>query len=234
MLWGYSVETWDRLCVVGIWIAAIAGAAAVFAGLFTGIVGHQLSVISAREADEKIAAANARGAEAQRLAAASNERAQLAELKLEQLRRDVGPRQLNRTAFIAALTQQPSEPVEIAYLRDDPECFDLAQQLRRALEEAGWNVSNLAPIADRIEDDPNLPRAMNLDGQPSGVVVVSHSISALEAEAMQRQFLGQGWQHTPLTVLSYAIAQGLGKMGQHSGGRNAPPEGVLRLVIAPR
>lgn len=234
MLWGYSVDSWDRWCVIGIWVAAIAGAIAVLAGLFTGYVGHQLSVISEREASAKIATANAQGAEAQRLAAASNERAQLAELKLEQLRRDVGPRQLNRAAFMDALVGQPREPVEIVYLRDDPECFGLAQQLRGALQDAGWTVVNLAPIAERVGADPNLPRAMNVDGQPSGVVVVSHSISVNEANALEHQMFGEEWEHTPLTVLMHAIGQGIGKVGGHAGGPNAPPDGLLRLVVAPR
>lgn len=226
MLWGYSIEFWNRAMTVAIWVAFIGGGVGLAAGLFTGVVGQQLTTISEREAATKIAAAHAKSAEA-------NEKAKVAELKLEQLRRDVGPRQLNRASFLAALAGQAHVPVEIFFLRDDPECFDLAQQLRVALTDAGWNPGVLRPIPQ--PDGRNAdPAAMAIDGQPSGVTVVVSAISEAEASATQNQMLGRDWVRTPWTVLSFAVQQGLGKVGGHAGGPNAPPQGTLRLVVAPR
>src|SRR5262245_25159077 len=77
--------------------------------------------------------------------AASAERIANAELKAEQLRRELGPRQLQRAVFLKEIAESPKAHVEIMYLRDDPECFDLAQQIRRALEDAAWDVN--PPVA---------------------------------------------------------------------------------------
>jgi hypothetical protein len=61
--------------------------------------------------------------------AASAERVAAAELKTEQLRRQLGPRQLQRSIFLKEIAESPKAHVDILYLRDDPECFDLAQQI---------------------------------------------------------------------------------------------------------
>lgn len=226
MLWGYSIEFWNRTMTVAIWIAFISAAIGGTAGLFTGVVGQQLAAISEREAATQIAAANAKSAEA-------NEKAKVAELKLEQLRRDVGPRQLNRAGFLSALAGQPSAPVEIFYLRDDPECFELAQQVRVALTDAGWHAGLLQPIPQPNGRNAD-PAATAIDGQPSGVTVVVAAISEAEASATENQIFGRDWVRTPWTVLSFAVQQGLGKVAGHAGGPNAPPHGVLRLVVSPR
>ncbi len=235
-LWGHSIETWDRWCVWGMWVAAIAGAIAVFAGLFTGIVGHQLSELSQREANQKIAEANARGEEARKLAASSNEQAKASELKLEQLRHEVGPRQLNRDAFLSALNGQPKAKVELVYLRDDPECFDLAQQIWRALLEAKWDATPPVPIPQSSAPfAAHVPLAMTVEGQPSGVTVVAHSISNEEVAIQADQFAGKHpGKATAWTTLSSALGQSLGRIGGGGGGINPPAEGALRVVVAPR
>jgi hypothetical protein len=64
----------------------------------------------------------------------------LAELKLERLRRQVAPRRLNREAFFKAIEGQPKARGEIMYLRDDPECFDEAPDLREKIMAGGMSI----------------------------------------------------------------------------------------------
>jgi hypothetical protein len=168
----------------------------------------------------------------ERDAATIRERAANAELKLEQLRKDLGPRQLQRDVLIKELTGQPMARVEIMYLQDDPECFELAQQIGAAIRASEWPVDNPRPIPSLIISD--LPTSMSVDGQPSGVTIVASGVTREEANAAQNAMLGRDWIKTPWTVLMHAMSAGLGKVSGHAGGPNAPPKGVLRIVVAPR
>ncbi|WP_157644760.1 hypothetical protein [Burkholderia ubonensis] len=231
--WGLTIEIWDRLCVIGFWLTAITGGIAVFGGLFTAVVGHKISDVTQAQSQAQIAEANARSAEADARSAEAHARSTEAELKLEELRRQVGHRQLQRDAFLEELRGQQSEPVEILYLRDDPECFDLAQQIARALETAGWKITDLAPIpVPRSNIDPT---AMSVDGQPSGVTIVAASMTEAELRATQMQAMGErGWAHTPFTALTSAVLRGLGRVSSRAAGPHAPNGGTLRVVVAPR
>jgi hypothetical protein len=176
-----------------------------------------------------------RDAQLKRELAASAERTANAELKAEQLRKELGPRQLQRAIFLKEIAESPKSHAEIMYLRDDPECFDLAQQIWRALEDAVWDVTPPTPIpANTTGSASDIPTAMAVDGQPSGVTVVVHGITQAEADASTHQMMGQPWVRTPWTVLVHALGDSIGKIGGHAGGPNAPPEGTLRVVVAPR
>lgn len=166
---------------------------------------------------------------------ASAERVAAAELKTEQLRKQLGPRQIQRDLFLKTIEGQPQANVEIVYLRDDPECFDVAQQIWRLLQDAKWDVVAPVPIPQSasIASQKN-PTAMSVDGQPSGVTVVTHSVTEQEAEAQSKQILGEPWERTPWTALMNALNQSLGRIGGSGGGSNSPPEGTLRVVVAPR
>jgi len=163
---------------------------------------------------------------------ASNERAAEAELKLETLRRQVAARHVQRDVFFRAVAGQPKARVELMYLRDDPECFELAQEIWRVLQDAQWDVIAPVPIPPSVAS-ANLqsPTSMSVGGQPSGVTVVTHSVSDKEAEA---DLNSKNWEHTPWTVLSNALLQSLGQIKGSGGGPNSPPEGTLRVVVAPR
>jgi hypothetical protein len=97
-------------------------------------------------AEADIAKANAQIADA-------NARTKEAELKVEQLRKELGPRHLQRDVFLRELLGQPSAQVELLYLQDDPECFALAQEIWRALEEAKWPVEAPKPIPSLFLSD---------------------------------------------------------------------------------
>ena len=222
--WGKSLEFWDSAAVCLMWIAAICGTVAAVSGLLGAIISREVSAVTQRESDERIAAANS-------MAAKSNEAAATAALKLEQLRAQVGPRQFNRAAFLDALRGETAGTVQIVYLRNDPECFDVAQQLSRLLEDAGWQVAPPVPIFDGRHVQP---AAMNVDGQPAGLTVVASIDSHAEVEAEQIRFRGQAWVHTPFTTLTYAIERGIGRVATHINGPNRPLPGTLRVVVAPR
>lgn len=223
-VWGKPLEFWDAASVWLIWIAAVCGAVAAISGLLGAIVSREVAAATQRESDERIAAANA-------LAAKSNEATAIAVLKLEQLRAQVGPRQFNRAAFLEALRGETAGNVQIVYLRNDPECFDVAQQVWHLLEDAGWQATPPSPIFDGRN---NQPAAMNVDGQPAGLTVVASTQSPAEADAEQLRANGQAWVHTPFTTLTYAIERGIGRVATHINGPNHPTPGTLRVVVAPR
>ncbi|BCL93916.1 hypothetical protein ACNRBS_03270 [Ralstonia pseudosolanacearum] len=223
-VWGKPLEFWDTATVWLMWIAAVCGAVAAISGLLGAIVSREVTSVTQRESDERIAVANA-------LAANSNEAAATAALKLEQLRAQVGPRQFNRAAFLEALRGETVGNVQVVYLRNDPECFDVAQQLWRLLEDAGWRVTPPTPIFDGRNAQP---AAMNVDGQPAGLTVVALIQSQAEANAEQFRANRQVWVHTPFTTLTYAIEQGIGRVATHANGPNHPPQGTIRVVVAPR
>jgi hypothetical protein len=154
------------------------------------------------DAGKEIAAAGVKAAEA-------NERAANAELKTEQLKKELGPRQLKREAAIAALLGQPKLPVEILYSRDDAECFQLAQEIENVLREAKWTVISRSPIPLTNFNGPN---SMGVSGQPSGVTVAAHGITQAEADADLNRMMHKEWVKTPFTVLVRALEDGLGKL----------------------
>lgn len=149
-----------------------------------GIVSREVTAVTQRESDERIATANA-------LAAKSNETAATAALKLEQLRTQVGPRQFNRTAFLETLQGETIGDVQIVYLRNDPECFDVSQQLWHLLEDAGWHVTPPTPIFDGRHAQPAV---MNVDGQPAGLTVVASTQVQAETDAELLRANGQAWR----------------------------------------
>ena len=111
-VWGRSLEFWDSVTVWLMWIAAICGGTAAATGLAGAIISRQVSATTQRDADERISATNAVAAKAK--------------LDLEQLRTQVAPRLFIRPAFLDALRGEPAGNVEIVFLRNDPECFDVA------------------------------------------------------------------------------------------------------------
>lgn len=213
--WIYSIG--NILVVVGA-IAGTLGAIGIFWG---GSVREKFSDLRLSENEKATAKANAEAASAA--------------LKLEELRRQTAPRQLNRDAFFKAIDGKPKALTRIMYVRDDPECFDVAQQIYRVMKEAKWDAISPVPIPS---NDPNLrpdiPIAMSVGGQPSGVSVIAHSASDEEIEAGKNISFGRPWKVTPWTALSNALLESLGRIGGGAGGSAAPPDGELRVVVAPR
>ena len=218
------------------WRISVFGAALTMVGIAALWMGTR---VRDRDFETQMASVNLASSQAleragtlERDAAIIRERAATAELKLEQLRKDLGPRQFQRDLFIREITGQPSARVEVMYLQDDPECFGLAQQIWRALEDGKWPVEVPKPIPPLIIS--NFPTAMSVGGQPSGVTVVGGGITQEEADAQMNALQGKEWVKTPWTVLMHALGEALGKIVGSAGGVSPPPEGWLRVVVSPR
>ncbi len=190
------------------------------------------AVAESDKANAALGVAQADIAKANAQIANATARTKEAELKVEQLRKELGPRHLQRDIFLRELLSQPSAQVEILYLQDDPECFGLAQEIGRALEDAKWPVAAPKPIPSLFLSDG--PTSLSVGGQPSGVTVVARQVTSEEADASQNAFLGKEWIKTPWTVLTSALAASLGKIAASAGTPNGPPEGTLRVVVTPR
>lgn len=188
--------------------AAVAGGISVSAALISALVGYKISDLVQSDADRRIAEAE----------------------------KKIAPRQIQRDVFLKAIDGQPKARVEILYLRDDPECFDVAQQFWRLLQDARWDVAAPVPIPSNNAQDALSfgPTSMSVSGQPSGVTIAAHSISKAEADALTNQMFGKDWMRTPFTVLAGAIGQSLGRVSEWAAGPNAPPDGTLRIVVAPK
>lgn len=225
---GLSLSTWQKVLnwatfVFGL-LAVVSSPISVTATVVFGIVavicpfiGVKISDLVQRASMEKVANANVRAAEVS--------------FEHEQLKREVGPRHLNREAFLKALTGDVTGEVEILYSRDDAEAMELAQQIALALEEASWKVLKREPIPN---SNALLPSAMEVSGQPKGVTIAVPSITEQEWHAEQNQAFGKEWIKTPYTVLYYAMAQALGSVSGWVSGPNAPKAGTLRIIVASR
>lgn len=155
-----------------------------------------------------------------------------AKLKLEELRRQTAPRHLDRVAFLRELEGRTKAAVEIVYVRDDPECFDLAQQIFQALKTAEWPSAGPLPIQGWT---PNKPTAMAIGAQPSGVTVMTHSVSEMDSEYLGQQIASRDRSaRAPWFSLMEALLASVGKAIATGGGEEAPTEGTVRIVVAPR
>jgi len=158
-----------------------------------------------------------------------------AEVELAKLKKQIGPRQLDREAFLKALVGQPKAPVEILYLRDDPDSLEFAQEIGNLLERAGWAVLARGPIPPPPpRSGADIPMTVSGGGRPAGVTVGAGSVSEEGGEAARKRAIGrEDWVRTPWTVLSDAFGKSMGK-SQAAGNVATCPEGIVRVVVGPR
>jgi hypothetical protein len=160
-----------------------------------------------------------------------------AELKLAQLRKLSGPRDVDFDAFKKEIEGKPKAPVVIWYLPDSSDGYWFASRLFTALGIAKWDVAFPTPIPDLDEKSVEapmpgatkllsilrgMPRAVNAGGQPSGVTVVGAN-EQLDST-----------QETPLRALLNALSKSTNFGMYGSGGSQfmPVPPGTLRVVIA--
>lgn len=227
---GSAASEIGRAASVHFWLFVAYVGVLVLAALLTWAVWHSGN----RLQDAIRADAEAKTELARKEAAVAREITARTELELERLKRQVGPRQLNREAFLKALEGQPKTPVEILYLRDDADSLEFAQEIDNLLKRAGWTVTAREPIPTppAARAGQEIPVAMSVGGQPSGVTVITHFVSEEESKARSDAMMGRAWLKTPWTVLMEAFAQSMGAV-RGSGNRTCP-EGMLRVVVAPR
>jgi hypothetical protein len=170
-----------------------------------------------------------------RTALATQNAREIAELNNEtaQLRKQLEPRKIDLAGFVKLLDGAPKAPVEIVFVRDDAECFQLAMQIRDALKAAKWEVTE--PTAIIRADEPRMsgyPSAMGAGGQPKGVTIVQRATSQQDflRENMLQSMLNPDLADTPARALSRALSASLGGV---AGGMSfdTGTVGVLRVVV---
>jgi len=239
MIWGLSLHGWEDVMRASLAIVGISG---LFVGLATWfVVKLQRAEIAESRAEfdsykldaaKQIAAANAAGEAAKADAAQANARAIEAQLALEKYK---APRQINGPAFLAALAGKPKAPVEIVFVRDNPECWGLAMQIRDWLKEANWERSEPAAITGPDESRfATYPSAVQAGGQPTGVTIVLRAASQIDFER-ERIDLSDPTPpiDTPMKALSRALIGSLGAISQ-SINFETGTAGSLRVVVGPK
>lgn len=169
------------------------------------------------EKDARIAEANARALEAQ--------------LALEKFK---APRQINGEDFLRRLEGKPKAPVEILFVRDDAECWQLAMQMRDWLRAAKWEYSEPAAITGPDEARfASYPSSMQAGGQPNGVAIVQRVTSQADFKREEGS-LFDGPIDTPHKALAYALIGSLGGINGHLSFETGPTPGTLRVVVGPK
>jgi hypothetical protein len=206
-LLGHGLDWWNGALLLSLVIAAFAAFAV--AAATTGVIIAQ-----------------------KRETLAAQQRVAESELKLQELRKLSGPRDVNFEAFKKELEGKPRAPVEIWYIPDSSDGYWFASRLRAALGISGWQVEGLNPTPIPEPDQNNLlirgmPRAVVAGGQPMGVTVVGDQGTPGNDSDMQGD--------TPFRALFNALAKGTNLVGIYgaSGSQFTPlPKGTLRVVIA--
>ena len=178
-----------------------------------GVWGELRFAKRAREADD------GRVAEANKLAAEANERAAEAQLHLEQLRKEAGPRVIDRVTFLDALKGKSApEVVKITYSKAAGDGWAVAFQINALLREAGWTV--WPPYEALDPNDPVFDGYGGFGGPQAGIRVLrpwgtDHSSEAEPHHALMQAFVNS--------------------LGSLTGAQDeALPAGTIRIVIFPR
>jgi len=213
-----TLEDWNTLFQV---------ASVVLLG-FTFVVGA-LAILTDRQISARQAA---RMASAARDAAMANERAAKAELELAQLRKRQDPRQLNTSAFIAALNRTPKCDVEILYQPDDPEAHQLAMQIFMGVV-SGWQPANplkswprpipASAVAPHLRELPpkllqGLPPMSRIALSPFGISIIAKKSPTED--------------HAPRTALKGAFRAG--GIGFARSSNSDMPDDLLLIVVGPK
>jgi hypothetical protein len=193
-----------------------------------------------QDSEEKIAAVSSQGEEAKaelgiaqadiakataRIAEA-DARTKEAELKLEQLRVKIRRREISRR-FLDIMHGKPVGPVEIWFVKDDPEAFALAMQIRDFLNMAGWAASEPVFIPPTtVKRMSQYPSTMGAGGQPAGVTLVVWADSNADFAALEKRDA-----LTPLNALLDALGDSLGQINMGANSETAPPRGTIRIVV---
>lgn len=222
-MWGLALDSWNSIMLGSLGVAALV-AVVIAVSTRAVIVLQKAEELQTKddfdrykvEAGERIAASEARTKEA--------------ELKLEQLRKLAGPRDINLDVFKAELEGKPKAPVVIWYLPDSSDGYWFASRLNFALGFSGWQVEGLGPTPIPESDKNNLitrdmPRAVAAGGQSMGVTVVGDSPMGASPDLNA---------DTPFNALFGALIKSTGFMVYGSSGSQFTPvpKGTLRIVVA--
>jgi hypothetical protein len=141
--------------------------------------------------------------------------------KIIALEQQIAPRKLDGPLFAKMLRNAPKSDVQLLYVREDPDSYQLALQIYWYFGNSGWNCSIEKPIptpaADSMYGDAAI--AMSVGGHATGVTIVAPNIKDI------------AWE-SPFGALFKAFRAALGQAGR--GIDHTMPEGALRIVVAPK
>ena len=223
---GLALASWNTLMLVSLGLAALA-ALAIF------ITSRAVIVLQDQEVKDNAEIFERYKLETGERISEANARQKEAELKLEQLRKQMGPRQAEVATFLKALEGKPKAPVEIMFPKEDGEAFMLALQFRDLLRSAKWEVAEPVPVPGTdIPRLANQPSHMAAGAQAIGVAVVVRADTQDEFDRVS-DFNAD----TPMNALRDALAKTLGGVAGYAAGPDifpAPPKGTVRIVVGPK
>jgi hypothetical protein len=213
LIW-FSHGWWERLWGITANVLIGVGLAAEYV-----VIGR--AIIAGREAqqesDERVATAEARGAEA-------NAKARAAELQLERLKH---PRMPDQAKFAKELEGASAGTVEILYAKECSDCFFCAGWICAWFEGSGWKLTRFEPLISSSDMWFDAFSTMSVGADPWGVsVIAKNPVATISAAPADRS----PWMAAFLAVKSslepYASVNGKGDPKM--------PDGLVRVVVAPR
>lgn len=207
MLWGLSPSSWDRIGFLLLLAGAALGVLALLASLVSSVILYRVGGVESELLRKETAEANARAKEA--------------ELALQKYKQ---PRTPDMESFSQILASADPGTVEIMYVQECTDCAWLAAFLQGLLENAKWTIANAGPIdAEAAAKGPfrKYSTAISVHANPWGITLVTKG-PAPDKDA-------------PRDALLRALTNSFGGGAAVGGnGDNEMPEGLVRLVIAPK
>ena len=152
-----------------------------------------------------------------------NERVATAERETERLRSQLSQRMLDGPTFVEWLKDKPSVGVRRLCMRRTTQKLDmLADQFKRFLGAAGWEVIMVGIIPPSVEPWTHLPSAVSVGGQSAGVAIVTPvDVIGFDGDAPEDALFKA--TYAALTLRDVSMSN------------NADvPAGTLRIVISPK
>lgn len=134
-------------------------------------------------------------------------------------------------------------PVEIWYLRDDPDAWHLSLQLRDLLKIAKWEGAEPIPIpATTVERYVNQPSAAGVGSDAAGVTLVVRMVKPRNIHDLpppSERLKDPDWYRKELAnptlwALHDALLDSLGQMHVSENDETAPAAGIIRIVVGPK
>jgi hypothetical protein len=145
-------------------------------------------------------------------------RKETAQAKLE-LQRLKNPRSVMPDGLKAELADKPKGKAAVLYVKECSDCEWLASWLVAGLQQSGWGLTNSTsmPLPPAAVNSVLSSPAASAGGQPWGVSVVANTNADGSAQS----------------ALMWALTKLLGENG-HGGIDKTLPDGVVRVIVAPR
>jgi hypothetical protein len=141
--------------------------------------------------------------------------------KIISLEKQIAPREIDGPAFTEIVRNGPKAKIELLYVREDPDSYQLALQIFWYLSNAGWDCRPQAPISPVTSSSPyaDRPIAMTVTGHATGITLVVHEYGDIKWES-------------PLGILFKAF-----RVTPGQAGRGIDPtvrSETIRIVVAPK